>query len=179
MRVFETRFGRAVTFVQPAGLSLMEMAELLNAESQRLFRHNVIMLGSARTALMRDDESSILPATSQNHCLVPLVRGTRSLDKTQQLAFIVHLGLFEVRSSAIGIAAGLFHLKHGFPEDAIGRPSDKGDLFKGMHSRGIVGLAKTEGDGVIFSLHLGAPVSRRFYKAGGLTADMLAQELCA
>lgn len=127
----QTKFGKGVSFVQPEGVTLREIADIINAESRKQFGRDAIFFGS----LLEDPGMNTIPKDNIVHRLVPRVNKSNYLTRTQQTAYFEKLGISFADRAIVTVAAGLHRLAKGFAAPETRPDLDMGDLLEGYWTR--------------------------------------------
>jgi hypothetical protein len=117
-----------VSFVQPQGVSLREIMNAINEESQKCFQRDTIYRGNIFKIKSIDESCN----KDVLHQVIPMVANSANKIRSEQEALLESRGLKFALPAPLAIVAGLYRLKHGFPSSAVGTKHDIGDIFKGF-----------------------------------------------
>lgn len=131
LRPIRSKFGPGVSFVQPKGVPLKNIADAINAESQKSYGRDAIFAGE----LFKDPGMHTIPTENAIHRLVPRVDNSNFLTRTQQTEYFQQKGIKFADRAIVTVAAGLHRLSKGYAAPGTRPDLDTGDLLKGYWTR--------------------------------------------
>ena len=142
LEVFDSKFGQGVRFVQPAGMTLRTMMDLINVDSRNSYGRDAIYRGN----LLKDGGIDTPATENIVHEFTPVVQGSENRSRGGQKDYMEAKGMSFTDRPLITIAAGLFRLEKGFPANNadIGTERDKGDLLQGKVVRARSGALASD-----------------------------------
>jgi len=144
VEVFDTPYGTAARFVQPAGKTLSDVVSDINKQSLIKYQRRAVDIET----LPNDQAMKEIATTDKVYVVVPRVQDSNFKPLNEQEDFLTAEGLKMANRSVVTTAAALFRLQNGFAPGQIRPDADKGDLLGGMWTRSPEGWVSFQPDGL-------------------------------